>query len=293
MTFFDISECYPEVIANTYFYSTVTGQVSHAGYYIVNSKKERRYIKPIIRKWQKTTTSGEYYIAGFPCSLEGKNTKTVFYHRLVAYFHIGCPIGDFEVNHINHNSLDNSISNLEYVTHRENCEHFTKDPKWEKNHYDWHNPLIKRTIIEGRKKGKTWKELSKELGIKLSVLSRQALSRGWADSSFQMSPDFNPLEEELDRIKELREANVGWTDIAKEFNITEGQAMYSGFKAGVKKVRGSKYAICDQHKKSLLKEIKKGSSWKDAGILVGLDGQTVRAWFRARGFKKADLDLKG
>lgn len=44
-------------------------------------------------------------------------------HRIVAYTFFGSPGAHFEVNHKDGNKLNNHISNLEYVTHRENMQH--------------------------------------------------------------------------------------------------------------------------------------------------------------------------
>lgn len=46
--------------------------------------------------------------------------KHFLIHRLVAHFYIGpCPEG-CEVDHIDRNRANNDVSNLQYLTHREN-----------------------------------------------------------------------------------------------------------------------------------------------------------------------------
>lgn len=46
-----------------------------------------------------------------------------FVHRLVAQAFITQPLESLEVNHINGDKKDNTINNLEWVTHKENSEH--------------------------------------------------------------------------------------------------------------------------------------------------------------------------
>lgn len=67
-----------------------------------------------------------------------KNKESHFYSvsRLVARTFIPNPKNKPEVNHINGNVKDNSITNLEWVTHRENIDHAVKTgltPRGEQN----------------------------------------------------------------------------------------------------------------------------------------------------------------
>ena len=53
---------------------------------------------------------------------EGKRRK-YFIHRLVAMLYVENPSNKNQVNHINGDKLNNSYTNLEWVTNRENSEH--------------------------------------------------------------------------------------------------------------------------------------------------------------------------
>lgn len=52
--------------------------------------------------------------------IPGCNGSGKFLHRLIAVTHIPNPHNLSDVNHINHNKLDNRVENLEWVTHAEN-----------------------------------------------------------------------------------------------------------------------------------------------------------------------------
>lgn len=49
-----------------------------------------------------------------------------YVHRLVAEEYVYKPVGKEFVNHIDGNKLNNKHSNLEWVTHKENCVHRNK-----------------------------------------------------------------------------------------------------------------------------------------------------------------------
>ena len=51
-------------------------------------------------------------------------------HRLVMMAFVGIPPRNSEVNHKNGNKHDNTLQNLEYVTHEENVKHAVKNGLW-------------------------------------------------------------------------------------------------------------------------------------------------------------------
>lgn len=78
----------------------------------------------------------------------GKSPILTYMHRLIIEHHIGRKLSKLEeIDHINHNSLDNRISNLRIVTHQQNsfnrrrCNKITSSKygriTWDKQHSKW------------------------------------------------------------------------------------------------------------------------------------------------------------
>lgn len=85
----------------------------------VRSYKNNRWglrENPVIMRGQR----GKHYITVCLCS-DTKETHAV--HKLVAEAFLGVPNEPKEVNHIDGNKLNNAVSNLEWVSHRENIRH--------------------------------------------------------------------------------------------------------------------------------------------------------------------------
>lgn len=77
----------------------------------IRNKKTKRLLKPAI-------SNKGYYLVSL--SNKGK-THSYTIHKLVMEHFNRCAF-DYEViNHIDHNKLNNNISNLEYITQKENC----------------------------------------------------------------------------------------------------------------------------------------------------------------------------
>lgn len=82
------------------------------------SYKSNRFLKP-------STTNGEGTYLKVSLSKEGKVSKR-YIHRLVAEAFIPNPENKPEVNHIDENKQNNCVSNLEWVTEKENANHGTR-----------------------------------------------------------------------------------------------------------------------------------------------------------------------
>src|SRR6185369_6475365 len=94
----------------------------------------------------------------------GERWQTICVHRLVAAAFIGpCPEG-CEVNHKDLNKANNSVGNLEYITHAENVKHARQNKK------DW------RSLRgENSSRGKLTNAQADE--IRNSPLSQRVLGR--------------------------------------------------------------------------------------------------------------------
>lgn len=93
---------------------TIRGNYEVSSWGNIRNADTGKYLKPL--------KSRRYY----KYILKDLNNKNVHIkiHRLVAAAFLGSPEPGQEVNHIDGNPHNNSISNLEYVTHKENYEHF-------------------------------------------------------------------------------------------------------------------------------------------------------------------------
>ena len=80
--------------------------------------RKRKFYGQILNT-QSTNNSG-YITVGLH---DTGSAKTVLLHRVVAEAFIDNPNGYEEVNHIDQNKFNNSASNLEWCTHKENVNH--------------------------------------------------------------------------------------------------------------------------------------------------------------------------
>lgn len=94
---------------------------------------------------------------------DGKETKR-FLHRIV--LEAFCPLEDYkgwEINHKNLNKKDNRLTNLEWVTHKENMEHASKNGVFANMEYKGKTVMIKD--LETGEIFHSPKEASKKFGV--------------------------------------------------------------------------------------------------------------------------------
>lgn len=151
----------------------------------VYNKKTGRYLKQTNIGW------GGYYRV----QLGTKNGSPKLVHRLVAEIYLPNPENKPEVNHIDGNKLNNHVSNLEWVTAKENAKHAaslglkncfksgnTFSKKGSENH---RSVLTLEQVEEIKQKYKpfiyTYKDLTKEYNVSYSTISRILNNRTYQD----------------------------------------------------------------------------------------------------------------
>jgi hypothetical protein len=114
--------------------------------------------------------------------------KTIAIHRIIALVFLGDkPSKLHEVNHIDGNKQNNSVKNLEYVTHKENVIHAFKNNlvgtrEGSKNSF---SKLTEKQVIEIRNhaaaNGRFYgnKELAEKYGVSCDLIQRIVNRRMW------------------------------------------------------------------------------------------------------------------
>lgn len=99
---------------------------------------------------------------------EGK-PKRFCIHQLVAHYFLGDQIGK-EINHINENKLDNRVENLEYISHKENCNYGTRNNRMS---IKLGKPLIQYDLNGNKiRRFNSSMEVQRELGFTQTCISQ-------------------------------------------------------------------------------------------------------------------------
>jgi hypothetical protein len=139
---------------------------------------------------QVYNTETKNYVSATPRRIDGRLRVTLrhngrivslFVHRLIAAAFIPNPENKREVNHIDGNPTNNALSNLEWVTPKENIQH-----AWRTGlHASEKHGLAKMThakvseMRELRKQGKSYKELSEIFGLSRPQTSAICRNKFW------------------------------------------------------------------------------------------------------------------
>ena len=122
---------------------------------LVWSYRRKKFLKP------RPNKDGYLYVN---LSKNGKYTsKTI--HRLVAKAFSPNPNGLTDVNHKDENKLNNDVSNLEWMTHKDNCNYGSHNTKLGESHS---KPIY---CVELNRTFKSAKEAAEELNLNKGNLS--------------------------------------------------------------------------------------------------------------------------
>lgn len=156
--------------------------------------------------------------------MQKDNTQKSYYiHVLVAVMYLEDRRGELFVNHIDGDKVNCDVSNLEWISHRENMQHamltglLNRKPLFEKD-------VIK--ICEMRQSGKSAKEISEELDILLKTVEGITNGYNWKDISSRYKFPERTItkrsilnEENVRNICELRQKGDSVKDISLKLNI--------------------------------------------------------------------------
>lgn len=135
---------------------------------------------------------------GYAYTMLSKNKKKTTFKvaRLVAQAWIPNPKNKRTVNHKNFNRLDDSVSNLEWMTHQENSRHaFKKEGRKMPNRFGenhWNHRLtwliINRTrkaFLKNYKRVGYQKELAAKIGVTYNYTNSILCNRVWFDPEYK------------------------------------------------------------------------------------------------------------
>lgn len=135
---------------------------------------------------------------GYVYTMLSKNKKKTTFKvaRLVAQAWIPNPKNKRTVNHKNFNRLDDSVSNLEWMTYQENAQHaFAKEGRKIPDRSNENHPSHKLTwaivnkaresFLKNFRKINYQKELAKKIGVTANYLNLILCNHVWVDSSYK------------------------------------------------------------------------------------------------------------
>lgn len=153
-------------------------QISNMGQIRSKTRKVHNYIKP--GRILKTHNNGRDYLS-VTLSANGIKQKHAYIHILVAKAFINNPKNLPEVNHKDFDKSNNKVENLEWMTRKENREHYIKSKRhyaaFAKRSIKTNTEYVKRIllakedVINGYDTGKTVKEMSEDFNLTKELIA--------------------------------------------------------------------------------------------------------------------------
>ena len=156
----------------------------HEGYQVSNLGRVRHIkiveLKPEKRPIPRKNRAKDYIPARV--TIGGKKYSV---HRLVAEAFLDNPMNKEQVNHIDGNTLNNCVSNLEWATPKENVAHAIKTglrkAKVPPTEYEYvcHEYVSGRTMTSLAKEFKVHESRIRDILLKFGIVARKGASNEW------------------------------------------------------------------------------------------------------------------
>jgi len=134
---------------------------------------------------------------GYPIVTLNVNGRRVvkFVHIIMAQAFLGerklgIKMDDWQVNHMDGNKTNNHISNLEYVTHRENIAHAKSNGLYASGEKNGNSILTEELVKEIRKRAETeyHRTVAESLGISRATITMVVQNTVWHDPEYIPPP---------------------------------------------------------------------------------------------------------
>ena len=177
------------------------GRVKRKAYLTSNNHR----LPEIILKWQYSN-DGYAYVAVNTDKTDGK-LKNRRVHVLVAETFINNENNLPFVNHIDGNKLNNSVENLEWVTHKQNCEHRTNNLLQPQKTYTYTGKLSKEQreeiLFRLNTESISRRQLAKEYGVSHTTIN--SLANGEYDYGEHYTNEYDDFLKLIDKLNLLRD----------------------------------------------------------------------------------------
>lgn len=211
-------ENYKKIITNesgTTYYVSKTGKV-------ISKKVHIHELKVFV------TDKGYMYVK----FTLGKKSRAKFIHRLVAQAYIPNPEKKPEVNHLDGNKSNNNVSNLEWVTSKENKKHARENDLSrfvsgeDSGSTSLTNKQIEKSCKMMEKNKLPLKEIAKKLNMPVDTLYSIRTKGMWKNISKKYNFPKVPISNEVYKehllikiCKELEKGKLSNKEISKKYNV--------------------------------------------------------------------------